>query len=362
MIPIYKPYLTNKSLKYAHDAINSTWISSKGKYIESAENLLKEKINAKFVKLVNNGTSATHLTVKALLYKNPEIKRIIVPNNVYVAAWNSIMYEGLELVPYDAEINTWNININNLPDSITEDTAIMLVHNIGNINNINKIKNKYKNTLIIEDNCEGFMGKYGEKYSGTECLASSLSFFANKTITAGEGGAFITNDEDIYEFINSSQGQGQKKGYRYIHDKLGYNYRITNIQAAILLGQLECLEEIIEQKERVFKHYKEYFKNIDNIHFQKKDKKTTKAKWMFAIRTNKKYSFLEKKMKEKNIETRSMFFPMSAHKHLAKFANPNEEKIAKKLNKKCILLPSFPQLTKDELDYICETLVSIIKE
>ena len=122
------------------------------------------------------------------------------------------------------------------------------------------------------------------------------------------------------------------------------------------------MKEIIKKKERVFKHYKEYFKNIDNIHFQKKDKKTNKAKWMFAVRTNKEYSFLEKKMKEKNIETRSMFLPMSAHKHLAKFANPNEEKIAKKLNKKCILLPSFPQLTKDELDYICETLVSIIKE
>jgi len=140
MIPIYKPFLPKHSLSYAHDAIDSTWISSKGKYIKLAEELLKEKMQAKYVQLVNNGTSATHLAVKALLYKNPSIKQIIVPNNVYVAAWNSIIYENLKIKPVDANINTWNFDLEQLPEEIDNDTAIMLVHNIGNIIDINKME------------------------------------------------------------------------------------------------------------------------------------------------------------------------------------------------------------------------------
>lgn len=361
MIPIYKPYLPKHTLRHAHDAIDSTWLSSKGKYIDLAEESLREITGAEYIQLVNNGTSATHLAVKALLYNNPAIKQVITPNNVYVAAWNSIVYEGLEVKPVDANINTWNIDLDKIPADLGNDTAIMLVHNVGNIVDINKIKSKYKNTLIIEDNCEGFMGKYGNDYSGTKSLASSLSFFGNKTITSGEGGAFTTNDKDTYEFIKSSHGQGQKEGCRYIHDKLGYNYRMTNIQAALLLGQFECLQEILEKKEKVFNYYNNFFKNNDNVFLQETDPDTSKANWVFALRTNKDYSFLEVEMMKKKIETRSMFFPISAHEHLSGYADRESEEVANLLNRKCIMLPSFPSLQKEELEYICTTIANLTK-
>ena len=148
MIPIYKPYLPKRSLKFAHDALDSTWISSTGKYIELSTEFLKDLLGVKNLKLVNNGTSATHLVVKALLYQNKDIKHVVVPNNVYVAAWNSILYENLNLMPVDADLDTWNVDISKLNDILgikdPKDTAVMIVPNLGNI-----IKNR-KYTIAID--------------------------------------------------------------------------------------------------------------------------------------------------------------------------------------------------------------------
>ena len=244
MIPIYKPYFTENNLKYAHEALSSGWVSSQGEYLDIVKNKLKEFLNCKKLILTNNGTTATHLIALALKYKYPHIKKIIVPNNVYVAAWNSFLFDKeYELVPIDADLDTWNFDLNKLESVIDEDSAVLIVHNIGNVIDVPMLKNRFPNTIFIEDNCEGFLGKYGDKYTGTDSFASSISFFGNKTLTSGEGGAFITNDCDVFEYINKIKSQGQSNE-KFIHDVLGYNYRMTNVQAEILLGQLECIDEI----------------------------------------------------------------------------------------------------------------------
>ena len=250
MIPIYQPYFTQKNLEHAHKAIDSGWISSQGEYLDLSKNKLKELLGCKRLILTNNGTTATHLLALALKYKHPHITKIIVPNNVYVAAWNSFLFDkNYELIPIDSDLNTWNFDITKIKSLIDENTAILVVHNIGNIVNVPKLKIEFPNTVILEDNCEGFLGKYGDKYTGTESFASSISFFGNKIITSGEGGAFITNDDDVFEYINKVKSQGQSNE-KFIHDVLGYNYRMTNIQAAILYGQLDSLNEIKEKKHK----------------------------------------------------------------------------------------------------------------
>tara|TARA_S200000501_G_C20849726_1_gene755187 strand:- start:84 stop:1181 length:1098 start_codon:yes stop_codon:yes gene_type:complete len=363
MIPIYKPYLPKKTLVYAHDAIDSTWISSQGKYIEEATEKLKSILNVKYVQLLNNGTSATHMAVKALLYKNPNIKKVIVPNNVYVAAWNAFLYEGIKLIPIDSSLDTWNIDINKLPDALDQDTAICLVNNLGNTIDTPYLVEKYGKNFIIEDNCEGFMGSHGSLKSGTASLASSLSFFGNKNITSGEGGALITDDIEIYNFINSSQGQGQKKEERYVHDKLGYNYRMTNIQAAILLGQMEVLPEIIEKKNKIFDTYREKFGNMPKIKIQKIKKNTKHSNWMMGIRIvgNKNYKKIHDFLLNCEIDTRPMFFPMSKHKHLKLYANLKEEKVSSLLSKECVLIPSFPELKDLEINKIINAVYKYTK-
>ena len=244
MIPIYKPYFTEQNLKHAYNAISSGWVSSQGEYLDLAKNKLKEILGCKYLILTNNGTTATHLLAIALKFKYPHITKIIVPNNVYVAAWNSFLYDkNYELIPIDANLDTWNFDLSKIEEKLDKNTAILIVHNVGNVVNVPQLKKQFPNTIVLEDNCEGFLGKYEDKYTGTESFASSISFFGNKTLTSGEGGAFITNDDEVFEFINTAKNQGQSE-VKFIHNQLGYNYRMTNVQAAILYGQILDLNYI----------------------------------------------------------------------------------------------------------------------
>lgn len=363
MIPIYKPFLTKENLKHAHDAIDSGWISSQGEYLDFCKNEIKNIIGSNKIILTNNGTTATHLLSIALKYKYPHIKKIIVPNNVYVAAWNSFLFDkNYELIPIDANLDTWNFDLDKIEDNLDENTAILVVHNIGNIVNVPELKRRFPNTVIIEDNCEGFFGKYEDKYTGTESFVSSASFFANKTITSGEGGLFMTNNEDVFDYINTVKNQGQSQE-KFIHSVLGYNYRMTNIQAAILYGQLLNTKDIFEKKKIVFNEYKKNLKNIESISFQKEDDNTNHSMWMFGIRINNfdiyKKKELELHLYKSGIETRPMFYDIKKHYYLKN--TKCETKNAELLQSQCIILPSFPNLTKSQINFICDKIIKIVE-
>jgi perosamine synthetase len=226
-----------------------------------------------------------------------------------------------------------------------------------------ELKRKYPKTVFVEDNCEGFCGTYENKQTGTESFASAVSFYGNKNITAGEGGAFITNDEDTYNFAKCIQGQGQSSK-RFVHSHLGYNYRITNIQAAILLGQLETLHTILDMKRDVFETYRKHIGGREDILLQEIDPNTTNANWMLGVRIPKQkcYEEAETFFKNRDIEVRPMFYPITEHKYLheenIKFSDC---KVATQLNKECLILPSYPELKLDEVSYIYKTLDEYIK-
>jgi perosamine synthetase len=361
MIKIYEPFLSKKILSYSHDALDSSWISSQGYYLDATKEKLKELFGVKWVILTNNGTTATHLMSKSIQFKNPSIKNIICPNNVYVAAWNSFLYDNkYNLKPVDSDIETWNFNLDLI--SPNEDDAILVVHNLGNIINVPNLQKKFKNTIIVEDNCEGMLGKYNGVYSGTKSLCSSSSFFANKTLTSGEGGCFITNDDDIFEYINNIKNQGQSSE-KFIHNNLGYNYRMTNIQAAILFGQLEIMDEIIEKKNEIFNLYKENLKILDNVKFQEVELGTIHANWMFSLRFDNIDVDIKKELElylyKMGVETRPMFYSINSHKHLKNIKSDNT--ISDILNTQVLLLPSSPNLNKGQVLYICKLIKDFFK-
>jgi len=353
MIPIYQPYLPPSSLRYAEDAISSGWVSCIGKYAELATEQLKEILNVEHVQLLNSGTSATHLIAKALQFKHPEIHKVLVPNNCYVAAWNSFLYDRYhELIPVRASETTWNMDAEEALKQLDDYTAILVVHNVGNIIDVSK----FGDAIFVEDNCEGIFGKYNNQYSGTKALASSLSFFGNKTITSGEGGALVTNDPEIYEYAKSVQGQGQSST-PYVHDRLGHNYRMSNVQAAILLGQLELLDRIISMKKRVFEKYREELPT-DTIYIQEQEENTQHSNWMFGVGVKgSKFSQTKKHMNDKGIDIRQMFYPMSAHRHLKNIAAPDQEESACTLNEECFMVPSYPELTHRDQSFIINTIL-----
>ena len=364
MIPIYKPYLTKENLKYSHLALDSGWISSQGEYLDYVKNELKDILGCEKLILTNNGTTATHLLAIALKYKYPNITKIIVPNNVYVAAWNAFLFDkNYELIPIDADLNTWNFDVSQIEENLDENTAILVVHNIGNVINVETLVNKFPNTVILEDNCEGFLGKYNKNYTGTKSFASSISFFGNKTITSGEGGAFITNDEDTFNYINTVKNQGQSET-KFIHNIMGYNYRMTNIQASILYGQLKDIETITKKKKEIFKQYKAELSEIKNISFQKEEINTEHSNWMFGIRfldfnINDKKK-LELFLFESGIDTRPMFYDINTHDFLSKIKCKKDN--AKLLHEQCLILPSYPELTKSQISYICNKIKFFLKK
>jgi perosamine synthetase len=359
MINVYRPYLPLESIKYAHHAIDSGWLSSQGEYKEKAEDKIKELLGVKYVLLLNSGTAAVHLMSRYLFHTHNYIKNIIVPSNVYVAAWNGFLFDKKHrLLPIDANINTWCMDTDRI-GNIDYQSVILAVHNVSSIVNVPELKRKYKQTIILEDACEGFLGTYEGKYVGTEALCSSISFFGNKSITSGEGGALLTNNKDVYDYTKKLHGQGQSN-VRYIHDDIGYNYRLTNVQAAILYGQLEVLPEIIEKKKHVFNLYKELTKDIPNVQLQQPTDDTESSNWMMGARIinmNRPYCELEKHFNDNAIEIRPMFYPMSKHSYLKDISITEEEVVAEILSKECFMLPSYPELE----DYEIEKVVSVLK-
>lgn len=374
MIPVYKPYLPPGSLKHAHDALDSTWLSSRGKYLQMATERLQELLNVPYVLLTNNGTTACHLVAKAAFrFGNFSKRQIIVPNNVYVAAWNAFLFDqDYTLLPVDACLDTWNVSIKKLSVAIEShpNADVLIVHNIGNVINVPFLQEKFPNTTFLEDNCEGFLGAYGVKENGNFCstgtasFASAISFFGNKNVTSGEGGAFITKNEEAYNLAKCMHGQGQSSK-RFVHSELGYNYRMTNVQAAILCGQLDVLQDIGDMKWSVFHTYREAFKDREDVKIQEQMEGTMPANWMFGIRIpgSPGYEEAETYFKLRGIEIRPMFYPIFDHAHLKNHPDVYgcDCQNAILLNKECIILPSYPELNIGDQNHIIYTVNQYVK-
>ena len=362
MIPIYQPHQFTESIEYAKKAIDSNWISSQGEYLDSCKEIFKNKFGYKYVIFTSNGTTACHLMAEALKFKYPNIKNIVVPNNVYVAAWNTFkMSTDYNLIFVDADLETWNANYHELENLSPEDTAFLIVHNVGNIINVPKLKKRFPGFVFLEDACEGLMGKYENQYAGSASWVSAFSFFANKNLTSGEGGALVTQDKDIFEYLNSIKNQGAGGKTRYVFERLGYNYRMTNIQAAILQGQLENLDYIKKQKKRVFDKYTQELGMLINwgrIDVQKREEDTQHANWIFAFEC---ISFpkseLEMTLFNNEIQTRPMFPPVNYHGHYSHIKT--DTKNAKHLYESCLMLPSYPDLTDNQISFISDKIKNI---
>lgn len=364
MIPIYKPYI-NKYKNSAIDAINSEWISNHGKYIELSSNKLKSIIGSKYCILMNNGTSATHCLFKALKYKYPNITKIYVPNNVFVAPWNCCLMEfsndQVEVMKMDC--TTLNIDTSEeYISSLENNSAICIVHNLGNIINVPRLKRIRPDLIFIEDNCEGLFGKYEGQYSGTVSLCSSVSFYGNKTITTGEGGAFFTDDYDLYKYINNIYSHGMTNK-RYIHCNIATNFRMTNVQAGFLYDQLIDIEHILELKNIVFNNYDNLLENLidtNKIIKIKSEDNTEHSKWMYSIIIpSKSFEEIEEFMKNNGIEVRPFFYDIHEHTHLTHITN-NFNSILNTTISGCIL-PSYPELTYKEQILITNTIINMIK-
>lgn len=365
-IPIYRPYFPDGSLDRAHEALASSWVSSIGPYLEEAEVRLKTLFSVKHIVLTSSGTAAMHLVALALLRKHPSIRTIVCSNGVYAAAWNAFLREDYNLALVDLTLPTWTPSTHDLSfHAEQKHAAILLVHNLGGVSNLHTVRRYLPGHWpIVEDNCEGLFGKYGNQWTGTTSLASATSFYGNKTICAGEGGAFFTNDDDLADYAHSISRQGQSET-KFVHDRLGFNYRMSNIAAAILCGQLDLADEIRAKKAKVFARYQNRLAEAPSLVSQAEEPGTTHAQWMFGIRIpGSSYPEAEHRFARDGIEIRPIFYPASAHAYLR--GNPRvtlgNEHVAEQLHRECVILPSHPGLSEKDQDKVIETVLRYAKE
>lgn len=356
MIPIYKPYLNGNEKKYVNDCLESTWISSKGEYIKKFEVGIKNYVGVNFSSSCSNGTTALDLAFKALDIKEGD--EIITSSFTYVASTNAILINQATPVFIDIEEDSWNLDINLIENKITSKTKAILISNIyGYLPNIEKLKficDKF-GIFLIEDAAESLGASFKGQKSGCFGHISTFSFFGNKTITTGEGGMVLTNDKKLYDKVEVLKNQGNSKTKTYYHDTLGFNYRMTNIQAAIGLAQLEQLEIILSKKREIFNFY--FDRLSPYLSFQKPiNKDVNPSYWIIAVLFDnfKQKENVVKSLLKNKIEYRPLFHPVD---ELVFYDEDKSLINTKKLYKNGICLPSYPDLKIEELNKICNIII-----
>lgn len=352
-IPIYEPSLTGNEKKYVNDCLDSTWISSKGKYLALFENGFKEYLDIKYATTVANGTVAIHLALVALGVGPGD--EVIVPTLTYIASVNAIQYTGATPIFVDSLDGTWQMSPEDVKKKITPNTkAIMAVHLYGHACDMDALQKicKQNDIFLIEDCAEAIGTTFNGKKVGTFGDISAFSFFGNKTITTGEGGMVVTNDETLFDRAVHFKGQGLAQHRQYWHDVVGYNYRMTNICAAIGLAQLEQIDYFISRKRQIAEIYKNQFKNT-NIEFHHESENVFHTYWMCSILTPKasQRDRLREFLELNGIETRPLFYPVhTMPMYSAKF---QKHPIAENLGWRGINLPSYPGLSDEDVLHIC---------
>jgi perosamine synthetase len=356
-IPVYQPSLNGKEREYVNECIESTWISSKGKFINLFEEKFAEFINIKHAITVSNGTVALHLALIALGIGPGD--EVIVPTLTYISSVNAIVYTGATPVFVDSLMDTWQMDPSDVERKITAKTrAVMAVHLYGhacNMDALTEICDKY-DLFLIEDCAEAIGTLYKGRHVGTFGDISTFSFFGNKTITTGEGGMVVTNDATLNDRSVHFKGQGLAKHRQYWHDVVGYNYRMTNICAAIGLAQLENADNLIKRKKDIAILYEKGFSSSPvQMHLGNSDVKH--SHWMCSILVPQpeQREPMRELLSKEGIETRPVFYPV--HTMPMYSTRFQRHPVAEEIGWKGINLPSYPALRDGQV----EEIISVVK-
>lgn len=369
MIPVCVPLLGEKELEYVANCIKTNWISSKGKYVEDFERRFANYCNCKYGVTTTSGTTALHLALASLSIKKAD--EVIVPAFTMISSVFPIVYCGGKPVLVDAEPETWNMDVTQIEKKITDKTkAIIPVHIYGHPCDMDPIVKIADETdlYIVEDAAEAHGAEYKGKTSGGIGDIGCFSFYANKIITCGEGGMIVTKNEEIAERAKKLRDLSFSQEKRiYLHSEVGYNYRMTNIQAAIGLAQLERIEELVKMRRRNARLYNDLLRDTAGIRLPVEKEWAKNVYWMYSIFIDPEFGMsrdkLMKKLEEKGIETRPFFIPMHMQpvfKNIGLFTKERYP-ISEELSRKGLYLPSSSGLEEEQIKYICDAIKEIGK-
>lgn len=361
-LAIAQPQLNGKELDYLLDGFLSTWISSTGKYVTEFEKKFSDYCGRKFGVATSNGTTALHLALVALgIGKGDEV---IVPDITFAATINAVLYTGATPVIVDIEEDGWCIDPDEVERAVTSKTkAIIPVHIYGQPCDMGKIMDiaKKHNLYVVEDCAEAHGAMYDGKKVGSFGDIGCFSFFGNKVITTGEGGMCITNSPELEQKMRLYRDHGMSRERKYYHEVVGFNYRMTNLQAAIGVAQLENIDSTLKWRAELENMYRDSLEKVDGIQLQRNDlPKREKITWLVTayVDNEKKRDVCMKAMMDADIDVRPFFVPLSEMEIYKKYVFSNT--VSTHISKCGFNLPTSYLVGKKEVDRVVNALKSVM--
>ena len=370
-IPVNKPLITKEDISYLNKSISKGWISSEGPEVKKFENDFSNFIGHKYSVAVSSGTAALEIAIKSLKLKKGD--EVIIPNFTIISNAIAVLKENLNIKLIDCSIKDWNMNISEVKKKITKKTKAIIATHIYNfplrVDILKKVCNKNK-IILIEDAAEAIGQKLNNKLCGSFGDISIFSFYANKQITTGEGGMITTNNKKLFEKSKSLRNLCFGKKDRFNHEDIGWNYRMTNLQASLGVSQLKRIKSIVHKRHLVGKEYFQRLKYNKNIYIPETSRNYAKnIYWVIAfVITNNNLNIDAKKMMKKlityGIQTRPFFWPMHKQKIFKekyKINTSGNYKNSEYISKYGLYLPSSLDIKSNQIKFICDKVNSILK-
>lgn len=361
-IPVNEPLLNGNEKKYLCECIDTGWISSEGPFVKEFEQKMSASVDRKYGIAVSNGTAALEVAMQALGIGEGD--EVIMPTFTIISCAMAVTKLGAIPVLVDSDIHTWNMNVDEIEEKITDRTrAIMIVHLYGlpaRIDEILELADRY-HLKVIEDAAE----MHGQTYNGKSCGSfgdiSTFSFYPNKHITTGEGGMVVTDDEELAERCRTLRNLCFRKDVRYMHDEISDNYRFTNLQAAVGLAQLERLDEFVKRKRVMGKYYTERLKEINGLILPiERTDYAENIYWVYGVVLDRDIQAdnktIQKLLAEEGIGSRTFFWCMHEQPVYRKqgFFTDETYPNAEYLARKGFYIPSGLALTTEQMDRVVE--------
>jgi perosamine synthetase len=361
IIPVCEPTLSGNELKYVTDAVETNWISSAGSYIRQFEIMFAEKMGARYGVACANGTVALHLALATLGLEPGD--EVIIPTFTMIATANAVTYLGAKPALVDAEPCTWNLDIEQVESRIGPRTrAIVVVHTYGHpvdMDALNAIAAKH-GLFVLEDAAEAHGARYKERPVGSLGDAASFSFYGNKIITTGEGGMVTTNREDVARLAWNLRDHAFSTERHFWHKYLGYNYRMTNLQAGVGLAQTEQLERFVAARRANAAYYTQLLSEIPGIVTPPEASWAKNVFWMYGILLEEEFGLtrdaLRQGLAQRGIETRTFFIPMHCQPIYFDQYRGERYPVAEDLCRRGLYLPSASNLTRQDIEVVVQAI------
>jgi perosamine synthetase len=372
MIPLSIPHLAGNEWQYVKECLDTGWISSAGEFVNRFEQNVAQFAGAKYGVACMNGTAGLHIAQVLLGIGAGD--HVLAPNITFIATLNAISYSGAEPILVDVEPGSWQMDLNLLESWLEENTtkreiegkilsvsklsnkpiqAIMPVHVLGNMGNIDQllsIADKY-HLAIIEDSTEALGSYFKGKHAGSFGHIGVFSFNGNKIISTGGGGVIVTNDEALAKRAKHLTTQAKVSAMEYIHDEIGYNYRLVNVLAAIGVAQMEQFPDLLERKRNMDAYYREKLAGVGDIQFQEVSEDVEANCWLFTFKTSRMRALLTY-LNDNGIQSRPFWMPMNQLDMFKdKLYIQNNDQSAEIYNS-CISIPSSAGITRVEQDQV----------